>query len=759
MKIQNFSIDYAGKEVIFETGRLATQTSGSITARMGDTVVLATVNMSKRGRDINFFPLMVDLEERYAAAGRIKGPRFSKREGRPSSDAMLVSRKIDRGMRPLFRQEMRNDIQIICLPLSLDYENKVDIVAMLAACAAVHISAVPFDGPIAGVRIGMVDGEYVVNPTEEQLEISDLDLMVMGDGERITMIDCRTKDLPDDVVKGAFPVAYEAMGPMAKFFEEIREKVGVPKATDDELILKKGTEPEDAEIIEEMKGFAMGHLDKYLFNQPVGSKGDRKDILSAVEEKIVAEFAPKAVTEDRNEEAAVEYIESLIKAFFFDFIEEQVTLAILDRDQRVDGRALDQIRNLEADVAILPRTHGSGLFSRGETQVLSTVTLGAPGDKLSIETMDTDDERKYFHHYNFLPFSVGDVKPLRGAGRRDIGHGRLAEKALDPVIPEPLDFPYTVRVTSEVISSNGSSSMASTCGSTLALLDAGVPIKSPVAGIAIGLASDGERWKVLTDLQDLEDGPGGMDFKATGTKEFLTSIQMDTKTRGLTMEMIDTTFPITRKALDEIIDVMHKAIPEPRAELSPYAPRIIILMINPEKIGDVIGPGGKMIRSITDELDVSIDIEDDGSVFITSTDAEAAEKAKAIVEDIVRVVEVGEVYEDAEVVRIMNFGAFVKLTPSTDGMVHVSEIEWGRVNKVTDRINIGDRVNVKVIGIEDGKVDVSMKALPPALDRSSSSSIMYRFFLFVQSAVSAILRQGDIENHLFGKGRQQRRCQ
>lgn len=713
METQRFETDFAGKKLIIETGRYAKQASAAVTAQVGETVVLATVTMSKSARDIDFFPLMVDYEERYFAAGRIKGPRFSKREGRPSNEAVLIGRMIDRGIRPLFKQDMRNEVQIICMPLSLDYENKPDIVAMIAACAALHISDIPFDGPIAGARVCMINGHPEVNPIMEELEYSDLQLIVMGDGERITMVDCDADEIPDAEVEKAFNAAMEVMGPIAKFFEEIRAKIGKPKATDDQLILRGGLSPEDLPIIEQMKKAALPHLDKYLFNTPVGSKGERKQILKELEKMLVAEFTPKATTPERGAEAATKYIENLLSSFFFDFIEEQVTKAILDTDKRVDGRKLDDIRPLSAEVGLLPRTHGSGLFGRGETQVLSTVTLGAPYDVLSIETMESDGTQNYFHHYNFLPYSVGEVKPLRGAGRREIGHGALAEKALMPVLPADEKFPYTVRVVSEILGSNGSSSMGATCGSTLALMDAGVPIKKPVAGIAMGIASDGKRWKVITDIQDLEDGPGGMDFKFTGTRDGITAIQMDTKTRGLTKDMIKATMPQMRKAINEILDVMQKTIPEPRKELSPHAPRIIHFMIDPEKIGDVIGPGGKVIRAITDELDLKIDINDDGMVMITTNDSEKGAQAEKMIRDIVRVIEVGEIFEEAEVVKIMPFGAFCNLTPGQDGMLHVSEIEWGHVDKVTDRVNLGDKLKVKVIKIDRGKVDVSMKALIP----------------------------------------------
>jgi polyribonucleotide nucleotidyltransferase len=713
MASNRYETEFAGKKVIIESGKLALQASAAVTVQMGGTVVLATVMMSSEARDVDFLPLMVDYEERYFAAGKIKGPRFSKREGKPSAEAMLIGRMIDRGLRPQFPQDMRNDIQIICLPLSLDYENKPDIAAILAATTAIHVSEIPFDGPITGVRVALANGHYLVNPTADELEFSDLNLVVMGDGERITMVDCDANEVPDEDVVKAFTIAMEAMAPMAKFIDEIRSKIGMPKASGDDLILKGGFAPEDQGVIEDMKKTALTHLDKYLFGTPVGSKGERKEILHKLEDILVEEFKSRFVTPQRDEEAAKQHVKEILGGFFWDFIEEQVTLAILEKDMRVDGRKLDQLRPLVAEAGVLPRTHGSGLFSRGETQILSVVTLGAPFDELSIETMENDGIQKYFHHYNFLPYCVGEVKPIRGAGRREIGHGALAEKALGPVLPTEEDFPYTIRVVSEVLASNGSSSMGATCGSSLALMDAGVPIKKHVAGIGMGLASNGKKWKILTDLQDLEDGKGGMDFKFTSTKDGITAIQMDTKTRGLSHEIILATFPQMRKAMNQLLNTMEEAIVVPREELSPYAPRIISFMVDPQKIGDIIGPGGKIIRAITDELDLKIDINDDGLVMITTTDPEKGKQAEDMIRDIVRVVEVGEVFEEAEVVKIMPFGAFVNLTPGTDGMLHVSELEWGRVEKVTDRVNLGDKLRVKVIKIDNGKVDVSMKALLP----------------------------------------------
>jgi polyribonucleotide nucleotidyltransferase len=714
MTYKRYEMDISGKKLVIETGKMGLQADAAVTARIGDTVMMATVVMSKEARPgLDFFPLMVDYEERYFAKGEIKGPKFMRREGKPSGEAILIGRMIDRGLRPLFPKELRNDVQVIVLPLSVDDQIRPDVVGMIAACTALHISSVPFDGPIAGIRLGLVTGDYVVVPTVEEQLYSELNLVVMGDSSRITMVDCDAMELDDQSMVLAFDEAMKALGPISSFIDGIRKEIGKEKRKPEELCWRTPPSEDDDLSMKKLKAAAKPLLKKYLFNTPKGSKKERWNILSELEEQLVDKQASKFVTETRDEEAAKGYIKGLLKVFFHDYIEEQVTQAILESDQRVDGRSLDAIRPLQAEVGILPRTHGTGLFSRGETQVLSVVTLGAPGDDLLIETMERNENKRYFHHYNFLPYSVGEVKPLRGAGRREIGHGALAEKALKPVLPQEDEFPYTIRVVSEVMGSNGSSSMASTCGSTLALMDAGVPIRKHVGGMAMGLASDGTRWKVLTDLQDLEDGEGGMDFKFTSTRDGITAIQMDTKTKGLTQDIIRATFVQMRKAISEVIGVLEQAIPEPRKELSPFAPRIIQMMIDPEKIGEVIGPGGKVIRGLCAELSVEIDVNDDGIVTITSTDPLMAKEAEARIRNIVKVVEVGEVYKDVEVVRILPFGAMVELTPNTNALIHISDIDWERTPKVEDRLRIGQRVNVKVVRINRGKVDVSMKALTP----------------------------------------------
>lgn len=714
MNIQKFTIDHQGKTIIFETGRFAHQANAAVTVQIGDTVVLATATMSKEAREgLDFFPLMVDYEERYYATGRILGPRYAKREGRPPDESILIGRMSDRGLRPRFPSELRNDIQVICYPLSFDGVNKPDIVAMLAAGAALHISDIPFEGPIAAVRVCRLEGEFVINPTVEELEGSDLRLVLQGDGQKVSMVDSNAHEIAPEALIAGFEVGLKAMAPLAEFMDKLRAEVGVPKAPADELIWRTTFTDEELQHVTQLKELMSKHLDKYLFNTPKGSKGERKEILQGLKEQVIQELKPQLVNEERDESEVEEYLTKLLGKFFYEYIEEQVTLAILERDQRVDGRGLDKVRELNAEVGILPRTHGTGMFVRGETQVLSIVTLGAPGDELSLENIEAEGTKKYFHHYNFPPYSVGEVKPLRGAGRREIGHGALAEKALRPVLPDETEFPYTIRVVSEVMSSNGSSSMAATCSSTLALMDAGIPLKKPVAGLAMGLASANGRWKVLTDLQDLEDGAGGMDFKITATRDGITGVQMDCKSTGLDLDIIRAAITQATPALTQILDLIETTIPKPRDELSEYAPRITSFMIDPEKIGDVIGPGGKIVRELQDRFEVRIDIEEDGTVLVTSTNQENAELTEQAVNDIVRVVQVGEIFEEAEVVKIIESGAFVKLTPGTDAMLRISEISYDYVKKMSDVLKLGDKVKVKVIKVEYGKVEVSAKALLP----------------------------------------------
>lgn len=703
-------MDFAGRKLIVSTGNLAQQANASCTVQYGETLVMATVVMNKEPREgIDFFPLMVEYQEKFYAAGIIKHSRFLKREARPTDEAVLTGRMIDRGLRPLFDENIRNDVQIILNVLSFDGVNDPDIPAIIAASTVLHISDIPWNGPLAGIRIGQVDGEWKINPSYEEREKSPVDLTVSVSADKVLMVDSEALEFPEDKYFEAFQVALKQGKPVVKFIEDIRKKVGKEKMVIDNQINEeeldenqKISQEELEKLQNEAKDFVKEKLSSHLFNIPCGSKNERKKNLYQVKEKLIENLKEKQIGKERR---------AKVLSFWDEFIDEQITKAILENEQRIDDRKLDQIRPLSAEVSLIPRVHGSGLFMRGETQILSIVTLGAPGDEQTLDGMELSGTKRYMHHYNFPPFSTGEAYPIRGTGRREIGHGALAEKALMPVMPEKADFPYTIRVVSEVLGSNGSSSMGSTCGSTLALMDAGVPIKKPVAGIAIGLASNkAYDFKILTDIQDFEDGDGGMDFKVTGTKDGITAIQMDTKTLGLTEEIIEKALKQGRKALDEILQVITKVIPEPRASLSEYAPKIKTMNINPEKIGTVIGPGGKQINEIIDATGVSIDIEDDGLVMITGVDEKEVNKAMGWIENLTREAKVGETYI-GKVVKIMDFGAFVEIFPGTDGMVHISEItDKERVNDINKYLKEGQQVKVKCLKVDpNGKISLSIK--------------------------------------------------
>ncbi len=705
--IEHFEIEWGGKPLIIETGRYAHQANAACTVQYGGTLVLATATMSKNKREgIDWLPLMVDYEEKLYAAGRIKGSRFIKKEGRPTDEAVLTGRSIDRGIRPLFNQDIRNEIQVIVTVLSFDGENDPDIPGIVAACTALHMSDIPWQGPLAGIRVGQIDGEWVINPSYEAREKSDIDLAFAGTSEKILMVEAGADECDDETVVGAFEFGRKHLKKVIDLMEEVRAKAGSEKVdvmsptTDEEEIALEERE----RIVELAKEFIANKTQEYYFSAPKASKNERRAAMNQITEEL-----EKYLIEQGVEEEMISYVKGKI----YELIEAEVSRAILEENKRVDGRAMDEVRQLVVETGLLPRVHGSGHFMRGETQVLSIITLGSPGDEQTLDGMETVGTKRYMHHYNFPPYSVGEVKPMRGPGRRDIGHGALAEKALMPVIPHKEDFPYAIRVVSEVMGSNGSSSMASTCGSTIALMDAGVPIKKPVAGIAMGVATEGDKWKVFTDLQDLEDGPGGMDFKITGTRDGITAIQMDTKTHGLAHDIVVETFKMAKQARFQIIDAIEAQIKAPRKELSPYAPRIISMKINPEKIRDVIGPGGKMINEIIDTTGVhAIDIEDDGMIMITSVGQEPAEKAQEWIENLTKEVEVGEIYK-GKVVRLMDFGAFVEVLPGQDGLVHISELAPWHVNKVTDVVDVGDEVFVKAIEIDDmNRTNLSMKQAP-----------------------------------------------
>ncbi|MGE5425585.1 MAG: polyribonucleotide nucleotidyltransferase [Bacillota bacterium] len=703
------SADWLGRQLTIKTGKLALQADSAVLAQYGDTVVMATVVQNKSHREgVDFFPLMVEFQEKLYAAGIIKGSRWIKREGRPSDDSVLTGRMIDRAIRPLFNQEDRRDVQVIITPLSVDQENDHDIVSLIAASAALAISGLDWKGPIGGVRVGLIENEFVFNPTYVQQAASSLDLIVAGTKTKSIMIEAGANEVSEDVILEAIMAGQEKMQPAIALIEELMKQIPAKEKAAKQVLKSADelkAEQEKQDLLALGESWLRENIKNILFDKEYYTKGERKAALSAIKEQFDAYLFSQGVSSDRRSYAIKQLVERLV--------DKEVTRAILEEGRRVDGRAIDEIRALNAEVGLIPRDHGSSLFSRGETQVMSIITLGAPGLEQSLEGMEGQSKKRYMHHYNFPPYSVGEASPIRGTGRREIGHGALAEKALMPMVPNREDFPYTIRVVSETLGSNGSSSMASTCASTLALMDAGVPIRKPVAGIAMGLASypDLSKWKVLTDIQDLEDGDGGMDFKITGTDAGLTAIQLDTKTEGLTREIITQTFKQGREALNKILGVLTAAIPAPRAELSPYAPRVISFFVDPEKIGAIIGPGGKVINKIIDETGVSIDIEDDGLVMVCGVDRDKVNEAVGKVKEIVHVFEVGEIIA-GKVVRMLDFGAFIQLNNSQDGMVHVSELAPYRIEKPSDFLQIGDVVTVRIREIDDqGRINLTMKNL------------------------------------------------
>lgn len=717
MKPQSFSADLGGRKLEISTGQLAGQAGGAVTVRYGDTLVLATATMSKVQREgIDFFPLVVDYEERLYAAGKIKSSRFMKREGRASDDAILTSRLIDRALRPLFDQSMRNDVQIVITVLSWDQENDADILALIGASAALMISDIPWAGPIGAARVGQINGEWVLNPTYVAREKSDLDLVLAATTDHQVMIEASANQVSEQVALDGLAFAHKHIRKIIDLINEVQAAVGQSKIAFDVTTATPEEQAATKTLRAKVSKFSAGKL-RAIWK--IRGKMEREEAIT----KLTAELdetlkADNDVSKEQRTEG---------RHMFELYLDEEARKLVLEEEVRVDGRKLDEIRPLSAIVGLIPRTHGSGLFQRGETQVLSLVTLGSPGDEQTLDGMELTGTKRYMHHYNFPAFSTGEVKPLRGPGRREIGHGALAEKALVPVIPTKQEFPYTIRVVSEVLSSNGSSSQASICGSTLALMDAGVPIKAPVAGIAMGLISDEKTktYKVLTDIQGIEDHAGDMDYKVAGTKDGITAIQLDIKLGGIPMSVSEEALAGAKKARLKILEVMADAIAEPRAELSPFAPRIISLQIDPEKIREVIGKGGETINKIIDECGgisvIKIDLEDDGMVYITSTNAEMADKAKGWIENIVKDVEVGEIY-DGTVTEIIKdrmrgneIGAIVELLPGKDGMVHISNISMQHIANVSDVLKIGDKVKVKVMEIdkERGRVGLSIKALDP----------------------------------------------
>ena len=697
---KKYETELAGRKLVIETGKMAGLANGSVLVRYGDTCVLVNVTASKEPREgIDFFPLSVDFEEKLYAVGKIPGG-FLKREGKPSDKAILTSRAIDRPLRPLFPKDFRNDVVVVGTVLCVEQDNSPEVAAMIGAATALAISDIPFNGPTAAVNVGLVDGKIIINPTEEQREKSDLTLTVAATEKKITMIEAGANEVPDDVMLKAIKEAHKEIKKICKFIKKIQKEIGKPKF-----------EYKSFEVDQDVYEFVESNFkDEMKEKVQEADKETRDNNISELTEKI-----ENAYTEKFGEEAFEEHKQDLGEAIYK--VEKKcVRELIYNEHKRVDGRGLDEIRPLSCEVGLLPRTHGSALFTRGQTQVLSVATLGMISEEQTLDGIDTEESKRYMHHYNFPSYSVGEARPSRGPGRREIGHGALAEKALVPVLPSKEEFPYAIRVVSEVLSSNGSTSQASICGSTLSLMDAGVPIKRPVAGISTGLITNPENDKdyvMLVDIQGLEDFFGDMDFKVGGTEKGITAIQVDIKCDGLTYDIIKEAFAKTRKARAHILeDVMLPVISEPRKDISKYAPRIVSTKIDVDKIKDVIGAGGKTINKIIDETGVKIDIEEDGQVLIYSTEKDKAQRALEMVEDIVREVEVGGIYY-GEVVRIMNFGAFVDLGfGEKEGLLHISQISKERIKNIEDVLHVGDKITVKVTEIDDqGRINLTMKGL------------------------------------------------
>ncbi|MBS4536000.1 polyribonucleotide nucleotidyltransferase [Clostridium sp. D2Q-14] len=693
---KTFEYILAGKKLSVTIGKVAEQANGACLIRYGDTVLLVTATASQAPKEgIDFFPLSVDFQEKLYSVGKIPGG-FIKREGRPSEKAILTSRLIDRPIRPLFPKGYRNDVQVIATVLSVDQDCTPDIVAMIGSSIALTISDIPFNGPIGGVSVGLIDDKLIINPDSKAREKSDLNLIVAGTREAIMMVEAGANIVSEGTMLEGILTAHEEIKGICKFIELIREEIGKEKA-DYEVFLA------EEEIEKEVKEYATEKMINAI----------------KIEDKIVRKENMDKVKEETKEYFEEKYPENIkdVDEVLYDIIKEQVRKMITVDGIRPDNRKIDEIRPISCEVGLLPRTHGSGLFTRGQTQALTVATLGAAGDVQIIDGLGEEESKRYMHHYNFPPYSTGEARFLRGPGRREIGHGALAERALEPVIPSINDFPYTIRLVSEVLSSNGSSSQASVCGSTLALLDAGVPIKDNVAGIAMGLIKEEEKVTVLSDIQGMEDFLGDMDFKVAGTKDGITAIQMDIKISGIDREILTEALKRAKDGRNYILDKMNAVISKPREELSPYAPRILTMKVDPDKIRDIIGPGGKTINSIIDETGVKIDIEDDGKVLIASEDMNMGKKAIELINDIVKEIEVNEIYL-GKVVKIMPFGAFVEVLPGKEGLVHISNIAKERIEKVEDVLSIGDEVLVKVTNIDkQGRVNLSRKdALPETKD-------------------------------------------
>lgn len=704
MERASLSCDVAGRQFKLETGHFVTQADGCITASLGETVVIANASMSDEPKaGAEFFPMVVDYEERYYAAGKIKGSRFIKREGRPSENAVLNSRVIDRPIRPLFPKGLTHDVQLVCTVLSADLEVDPATTAINTASMALIAAGAPFEGPIGAVRVGYIEEngawKYIINPTYKQAEDGKLDIVVAGTADAITMVEAASSELGEDEMIQALDLAHSEIKKLCQFQLDFAAKLNIKKK--EFTLLEPNSDMIAAlesfvtkEMLEGVKGMSKKEVKKAY-----------KNLLNTVLEKFAVEIEAET------------YSKSQINEKLNDMVEQKMRENIIEKEQRLDGRRLDQIRPLSAEVGVLPRTHGTGLFTRGETQILSIATLGAPGDSQVIDTMDYDIEKRYIHHYNFPPYAVGEIKPLRSPSRREIGHGDLAERALLPVLPSKEESPYTIWVVSETLSCNGSSSMGSVCGSSLALMDAGVKIKRHVAGIAMGLITDGKGgYKILTDIQGMEDFAGDMDFKVTGSREGITALQMDIKVKGLTLAIMREALDRAKKARYELLDMMEKVIPVPRSEMSKYAPMITTIKIEVDQIRTVIGKGGETIQKITAECGVTIDIDQSGLVFITAPNQENGKKAEDWVRSLVYIPKPGEIF-DGTVTRLMEFGAFVEIAPGKEGLVHISQLSADRVDRVEDVVNVGDKLKVKLMEIDDqGRYNLSHKATLPGFE-------------------------------------------
>lgn len=688
--MHSFTTNLGNREFVIETGKMAKQANGAAFVRYGDTIVLVTATASAEPREgIDFFPLTVDYEEKMYAVGKIPGG-FIKREGRPSETAILSSRLIDRPIRPLFPDGFRNDVQIVATVLSVDQDNPPEIAALIGASAALSISDIPFQGPIAGVHVGYIDGQFIINPTVEQREKSALNLTVAGSHDAVMMVEAGANELPEDIILDAIMFGHVEIKKIVEFQQKMVEECGKEKRD------VKLFQPSE-ELIDQIRTYAYDRLNTAVRDD---DKLRRDEHIATIKEETLEHFLVDYPDDSMS-----------ISAVLHNLIKEIVRKMISHEKIRPDGRAVDEVRPVSCEVGLLPRAHGSGLFTRGQTQILTVTTLGPLSDEQVIDGIGTQTSKRYIHYYNFPGYSVGEARPMRSPGRREIGHGALAERALAPMIPSEDKFPYTIRLVSEVLESNGSSSMGSVCGSTLSLMNAGVPIKKPVSGVAMGLVKDGDDYTILTDIQGMEDALGDMDFKVAGTKDGVTAIQMDIKLKGITRDILAAALAQAKRGRAHILSIMLDTIAEPTAELSPYAPRVTAMKIPVDKIRDVIGPGGKVIKKIIEDTGVQMDIEDDGTVRITSVDQVGTKKAVQIVKNLTKDVEIGTVYK-GKVTRIMNFGAFVEVLPGKEGLCHISQLAKSRVGKVEDVVHVGDELDVKVVEIDkQRRINLSHKVL------------------------------------------------